>query len=152
MASGMGSAVESTWESRELPILRALVGLFDSIEMVDGSLAAVVTATGLPDDDVKRGLKALMTASPPYIEARATSQTSYPMRVLGVTERARREIGQWPTPEALTERLIAALEAAAAREPDREKAGRLRALKSFVREAGRDIVTGAVAGAIGNAL
>jgi len=69
-----------------------------------------------------RELRDLYGASPPYVEAvRPPVELPIPLTLTGVTERARRETGQWPTPEAWVDRLVEALERAADEEPDEEK-------------------------------
>jgi hypothetical protein len=48
--------------------------------------------------------------------------------IAGVTDEARRAVGQWPSAEVWVDRLVEALREAAEREPDPERRGRLRAM------------------------
>jgi hypothetical protein len=47
--------------------------------------------------------------------------------ILGITDEARRAVGQWPSPEAVADRIVAELLAAASQEPDESKRTKLRA-------------------------
>jgi hypothetical protein len=88
----------------------------------------VTEATGLTGEQVERALFALaVTASPPYVKGIPLAEVPYPLPS-GVTERARRAAGAWPTPEGFAEQFVSGLAAAIEREPDPEKRGRLRAL------------------------
>jgi len=71
-------------------------------------------------EDVHAALRALAAASPPCIDLDA-------MHVIQVRGRARRELGTWPSADALLEQLVAALTAAADAEPEPERKGRLKA-------------------------
>ena len=70
------------------------------------------------------------------------------MVVDGVTERGLRESGAWPTAEQLTDRLIAAFEDAAEREPEPEKKGKFRSAAGALGGASRDIVVDVISGVI----
>ena len=111
--------MEETWASRDLPVLRAVVEAFDVPDRYKMSHAEIEEGTGLDSDDVKRALRALWEAEPAYIKGTGASSVSYPLWVLGVTERARVAAGQWPKPEDLVDALAKALEdAAESAEPD----------------------------------
>jgi hypothetical protein len=62
--------MQSTWETRELPILRVAVDYFDDPEAHRLDIDDIVTATNLVENEVKSGLRALGTASPPYVRGR----------------------------------------------------------------------------------
>jgi hypothetical protein len=143
--------MESTWESREMLILRA-VDYFDDPERHHVDIDDLVAATGLDEDDVKRGLRALGTASPPYVQGIAIAETVYPISLTEVTERARREVGQWPTPEAWVDRLVAGLEQAADDEPNEEKRSRIKQAAGVLGGIARDVAVKAASGAITGAM
>ena len=106
--------------SRDLPVLRALVEAFDGPERYRMSPEEIKTVTGFSDDDVHRALRVLHEASPPLIKGTMVSQLSFPVMVMGVTERARVAAGQWPKPEDLVDALARAFEDAASRATHRK--------------------------------
>jgi hypothetical protein len=85
-----------TWTTRELPVLRALVKKFDDVETNIVRIETLPAATGLDEIDVKRAVRSLTTADPPYAIGNGIDQLSYPIIITNVTERARRAVGQWP--------------------------------------------------------
>ena len=99
--------MEDTWTNRELPVLQAIVAAFEDPDQLGLRVWDVIKLCGLPERDVQLALRALWEASPPFIEAaRPPEQMTYPVHIFGVTERARRAVGQWPTPENLVARLV----------------------------------------------
>jgi hypothetical protein len=62
-----------------------------------------------------------------------------PGHVLGVTERAYRDVGTWPAAEALAESIAAAFDRAADAELDAEQKSKLRAIAGWLGGAGRSI-------------
>ena len=69
---------------------------------------------------MRAGLKALEDAWPPYITITWLKGAFDDVEghVTGVSERARRELGTWPSPETMFDRLAAALVQAADAEPE----------------------------------
>jgi hypothetical protein len=65
---------------------------------------------------------------------------SYPIIITGVTERARRLVGQWPTAESLAAEITKALGEAADHESDPAKKTRLREAATFLGETARGVV------------
>lgn len=128
------------WTSRELPVLRALVDYLDDPDHRSIEPAQIADLAGLPQDDVHRALRALAEASPPYIEGVPVAELTYPIAVTGVTERARRAVGQWPNEEALAETLVRELRAAAAREPDEVHKGKLHRAADALSDIGVKVV------------
>lgn len=127
------------WTDRDLPVLHALVEHFDQLGAHDGDLD-LPGATGLSRDEVDRSLAALSRAQPPYIKGQAAMGShGVPIRLFGVTERAYRAVGAWPTTESLTDQLIEALGRAADNESDPEQRSRLKATTAWLGGAGRSI-------------
>jgi hypothetical protein len=131
--------VEETWFSRELPVLQAIVWRFDDPFATPMDVGHIVDEVGLETDDVHRALVALWKARPPFLEGVEVDQVPYPVQVTGVTERALREIGKWPNADVIAERIVAALNAAADREPDEEKRSRLRRAADAVGGLGKEL-------------
>jgi hypothetical protein len=61
----------------------------------------------------KRALTKLALADPPFVVGIFANDEPFPVRIMGITERAWVASGQWPAPENLVDRLVAALERAA---------------------------------------
>lgn len=132
--------MESTWQNRDLPVLRAMVEFFDDPERSKLGLDELQKRTGLSDDAVKRAARALNDANPPLIKAVGVDQVTYPIAILGVTERARVLAGQWPRPEQLVDELVAALNEAADDAEDADEKSRLRSVAATIGGVARDVV------------
>lgn len=106
--------------------------------------------TGLTGEDVRRALFALADASPPYFTViDGTSQTG--RGIAGVnqpTREARQAVGAWPTPDALVDRMVAALLAAAEQEPNSERRSMLRNLAEGMGGFARDVLVGVTSAAV----
>ena len=102
--------LQSTWANRELPILRVALRRIDSGESLP-DLESIRLEIGLDVTQMRAGLKALQSASPPYLVARV--MLAGPDNVSGfvedVTERTRRTLGTWPTPTSVLDALVLAL-------------------------------------------
>jgi hypothetical protein len=129
-----------TWTTRELPVLRALVEKFDDVETNIVRIETLPAATKLDDIDVKRALRSLITADPPYVIGNGIDQLSYPIIITNVTERARRAVGQWPASDLAADAIVAALTEAAEQEPDEEKRSGLRKAAAFLGGAGKEVL------------
>jgi CRISPR/Cas system endoribonuclease Cas6 (RAMP superfamily) len=126
--------VDDTWTAREMPVLSAVVALLERSYMV--TVSDIAERTGLDQEEVARSLDAL---DPAYVDFRRTETGGDPRfwYVLKVTPEARRQVGQWPTPESLVDRLAAAFLDAANREPDPAVQGELRQTAAALSGAGR---------------
>jgi hypothetical protein len=140
--------MKSTWESRDLPVLDAVVDHFDE----HGARGELPTAayfaerTGLDVAQVDRAVKAL---SPTYLQAvESLSEGPGHIAVSGITDAARRAVGQWPSPEVWADDIIRALLEAAERESDPERRSRLRATAEGLAGFGRDVLVGVLSGGI----
>lgn len=92
---------QSTWAIRELPILTTALLRLDAGEDV-AEFADLARETGLSENQLWAGLRALKTAQPPYIELDGKD-------IWGVTERARRELGTWPSATSVVDALAAGI-------------------------------------------
>jgi hypothetical protein len=136
--------VESSWESRDLPVLDAVVRLFDDHpEVTWVTVKGIADDVGMPPIEVYRAAKAL---SPTYLILRETlADEPEPHRIEGVTDDARRAVGQWPSPTSVADGIIRELLAAADREPDEAKRTKLRAAADALGGFGRDLLINVVA-------
>jgi hypothetical protein len=103
-------------------------------------IEALLAATALDEIDVKRALRALYTANPPYVEGVMPGELSYPVIISNVTERARRAVGQWPASDLAAGAIVSALNETAEQEPDEEKRSGLRNSAVFLGGAGKEVL------------
>jgi hypothetical protein len=138
--------MESTWESRDLPVLDAVVRYFDEHDGAEiPDVETFAKLTGIDPTQVARAVRAL---SPRFIKTQAALGGLMDVAVMGVTDEARQAVGQWPSPEVWVERLVQALREAAEREPDPERKRRLRALAEGLGGFARDVAVGVLSGGI----
>jgi hypothetical protein len=135
--------MESTWEPRDLPVLEAVVRYFD--EHPQGVMLRCEEVAKLAGRDPAEVYRALKILEPTYVRL-ALGLGSPSVR--GVTDQARRVVGQWPSAELWVEHLVQALREAAEREPDPERRGRLRALAEGLGGFARDVAVGVLSGGI----
>jgi hypothetical protein len=147
----MAADLVTTWANRELPILREALRRLDAGAFwADTERIREELAFDAPQ--MRAGLKALEDASPPYIGVdylMGGGPNRVAGRITSVSERARRELGTWPTPESLVDRLAAALAEAADAEQEPQRKGRLRAGAEALVGFGRDIAVGVIANQVG---
>ena len=124
---GEAGIVEDTWGKRDVPVLKAAVALLEQSYMV--TVSDIAEQTGLELADVARSLDAM---DPTYVDFRKTETGGDPRfwYVHKVTPEARQQVGQWPTPESLVDRL--------------RMTSRL--LSDSVRAAAIDVVAGVIGG------
>jgi hypothetical protein len=119
--------MEDTWTSRDLPVLKAVVQLYEDTGRTLIPVADIQQAVGFDKDTTRRAIQALYTerTDPFFEESRGTWQGGV-LRVGAPTGRALRVAGQWPTAESMVDRLIAAFQDAAddddLDEPERTRA------------------------------
>src|SRR6478736_5793934 len=124
---------DDTWTTRDLPVLKPAVELFEQ-HGHGPSASAIETRTGFDSETVQRALRALYTE--PYFEKGGGSWGAGLIMVGVPTSTALRVAGQWPSPEAQLERLIAAIESAADDDSrEDEERGRFRQLALSLRGA-----------------
>jgi predicted transcriptional regulator len=139
--------MEDTWGSRDVPVLNAAVALLERSYMV--TVSDIAGRTGLELADVARSLEAL---DPTYVDFRKTTTGGDPRYwyVHKVTPAARKEVGQWPTPESLIDRLATAFGEAADRETDPSQQDRLRMTSRLLGDSLRAAAIEIVSGVIGD--
>lgn len=152
----MTHEIESTWATRELPILVEAYRRFEAeVNRAPniGQLEEIRQALGLSAQDFVAGLEALVGAEPPYIDVETASGWSQERAgggyVSAVSERARRELGAWPSPDNVVEQLVEALSHAAENEPEGERKGRLRNAADVLSGMARDIAVSVIAARLG---
>lgn len=147
----MSEEVTPTWATRELPILRSALRRLDAGALLV-ELDDVRQETGLPVKQLRAGIDALASADPPYIEVYLaggwTDEYASGM-IQSVSERARRELGSWPSAEDLVTQLAAALSQAADRESEPERKGRLRAAADALGSIARDVAVRVISDRLG---
>jgi hypothetical protein len=133
--------VEDTWAGRDLPVLQAIVAAFDDTERYQLRVPGLIELCGLPEREVQAALRALACAEPPLLQyPPPPSGLTYPIIITGVSERARRLVGQWPTAESLAGQVVMALTEAAEHEPDPTKKNRLRSAAAVFSDTARGVL------------
>jgi hypothetical protein len=133
--------MEPTWQSRDLPVLDAIVQHFEKGGPDFPTVKHFAEATGLEVGEVYR---AVMALSPTYLELSLSMGGEADTAIQGVTDAARRAVGQWPSPEEWADRIVRGLLDAADREPDQERRSRLRAVAEGLGDFGRDVLVGVI--------
>lgn len=144
---------EDTWVTRDLPVLRAVVQLYEDDENSEYWIDVfdIVQKTGLAEEVVQRALRALKS-SPSYFDDVSEHQRGIDA-VGPPTAAARRAVGAWPSPENVVERIVAALEQAAEDDarPD-EQRGKFKQLALGISSFGYQVAINALGSAGGNVL
>lgn len=142
---------QETWSTRDEPVLAAIVELVDNGAMSVGP-HDLVKHTGFDLETVQRALVALAAENPPFFEFSDMTGLDSEIReienIRNPTGHARRTVRTWPTAETLADRIIAALEQAAAETENEEEAGRLRRAGRWFSAAGRDVLVNVVSTAM----
>jgi len=146
----VGTTVTPTWSDRDLPILAAALRRLDAGETFP-PLEDIRAEVGLDVVQMRAGLSALETAQPPYITLQYTmaGPANVGGFVKGVSERARRQLGAWPSAEDLMERLVIALREEAEAETQPERKSRLRSAADVLGGMAREIAVQVLAAQIG---
>jgi hypothetical protein len=134
-----------SWEARDVPVvLGAVVRYYTEHPQGQGVMLTcqqVADLTDLEPTDVYRALKRL---EPTYVRlVEGLARTPSGCSVAGVTDAARRAVGQWP--ESLADGIIRGLLDAAEREPDQAKRARLRAAADALGGFGRELLVNVIA-------
>jgi hypothetical protein len=137
--------MDSSWETRELVVLEAAVRHFDDPDAASLDPSQIAQMTGLDESSAMRALRSLVTAAPPYVVGVTTAEFAFPTMLTDVTERARRTVGQWPTPEGLSNRIVAAIEEVAANASSEDERSRARRVLESVGGVGKGVLTAVLA-------
>lgn len=142
--------IPDTWANRDLPVLRAIVELYEEEEDEGGIQPwEIQRRTGFDEATVRRALRALNRQ--PYFEDAQVIANGEIWMVGPPTAEALRTVGQWPSPEILLNRLIAELQQAAEDEhlPEEERS-KLRRTATFLGTSAWQLALSALGGAGGN--
>jgi hypothetical protein len=143
---------EDTWNTRDLPVLQAIVDIYEDSGTYLTRATGIERRTGLDHDTVQRALRRL-NSQPSFFEKVVEASGGQVIMVGPPTADALRIAGAWPSPEQLLQRLITALEVAAeddARGP--EERSKLRQAASYLGSFATQVAIGALGGAGGNVL
>lgn len=140
--------MDSTWQSREVPVLTATVGLFEEAGNIGVvRVSDIAQRSGLDADDVFTSLMAMKDI---YVELHLVMAGGdpNPQMVSAVSAEARRLVGQWPTPEALTDQILEGLSSAANAETDPVRKSKLQALADGATAVGKEVLVNVITGVI----
>jgi hypothetical protein len=139
-----------TWTNRDLPVLRAIVDLWEEQDEDEGGIEPweIARRTGLDKETVRKALRTLNLQ--PYFEDAQVVGSGDIWMVGAPTADALRIVGQWPSPEVLLNRLIAELQQAAERDdlPEEERS-KLKRTAIFLRTSAWQIALNALGSASG---
>jgi len=146
-------SVEPTWFDRDLPVLETTIALLEE-RGYPGAFVQVREIAERSGIDPGLVLTALAAMEHEYVSLRLllSGDDPNPQMVTGVTAEARRAVGQWPSPETMADRLLAALETTVEQEDDPVRKGRLRAAADAVAGIGRDVLVSVLSAAATGAL
>jgi hypothetical protein len=114
------------------------------------SLAAIQAEVGLESNQMRAGLAALESAFPPYLTVQQLFAEDFVEgHVQEISERARRTLKTWPTSDDVLDRLVAAIEALADKEPDPAEKSRLRSAAGVLGGMARDVVVAVLSQKLG---
>lgn len=134
--------MSDTWVNRDLPVLTALVQLVDETGHAVKA-TKLEQVTGFDGPTVQRALRALNTEEPAYFTAATVAMGNHVMIVGGVTGKARRAVGAWPTPENVTSALLDRLELLANDEGvSEDNRSRARRIRDALADGGGAVLTG----------
>jgi hypothetical protein len=88
--------VRNTWETRDLPVLRAIVKLLEKPGSFEISVSQISAETGIDKTDVDRAIEALKGEYVTEYQQFLTGGDPSTWAVRGITPQARRAVGQWP--------------------------------------------------------
>src|SRR5689334_21083389 len=136
--------VASTWENRDLLVLRAVVEICDDDAWGMAEVGEIAERTGINEPDVNKALWKLAGERPSFFEL--SDQSTFGGRDIGGVSNpsghAQRTVGAWPTPESLVERMMAALNDAADRAETAEEKTRLKRAADALGGVVKGVITG----------
>lgn len=146
--------MEDTWTDRDLPVLRAVVQIYEDTGRTKIAVGDIADAVGFDKGTTLKALRALYTeGADPFFEDPIGSWSADILRVGKPTGRALRAAGQWPTPENIVDRLIAAFEAAADDESrDQPERAKFKQVAAWLGSFASQVAIGALGGAGGRML
>lgn len=137
--------LNDTWFAIDLPVLEKAVAVLDD-EQYPVATQQLANSLAMEHADVVRALKRLEGE---YVEVIWMTTSDGPIgRVKEVSAGARREVGQWPSPDALVERLIAELERRVETATDDEERTRWQRLLDGAKGVGSNALSQLVAQAV----
>jgi hypothetical protein len=135
----------TTWEARDLPVLRAIVDMSE-LGAWHMEPEQIAEHTGLELETVQAGLRALVMEDPPFFEYSDNTCFGQLQREIGgirnPTGHARRTVGTWPKPEDRVVEMIAMLWEAAEREPNPDERSALRKTAEWLAGVGGSVAAG----------
>jgi hypothetical protein len=136
---------ERTWETRERPLLEAVLSFErDGVDKRLYRPERIAVAAGLDIRDATLGLVALIEAGYLRGTIAGINRPVPNVRITEITERARRETGQWPSESAYND-LVELLDQRIEATTDEPRKSKLRAVRDAVVGLGREITTDVLA-------
>jgi predicted ArsR family transcriptional regulator len=133
-----------TWNNRDFPVLLEAARHIDTAH-AGVTFISIAETTGLPPEEVLAAARALEADG--LVELHLVMPSTHG-RVIRISGTARRLVGQWPTPEASLDRIIAALEAIASNTNDEDTRSNARRFADFLRTSATTVGLGVATAAI----
>ena len=127
-----------------MPVLKAAVEWFDDPDSNIMNMPDIVELSGLAEDDVKRALRRISSAFPPYIDGVETAEAAYPIAISSVTERGHPRSRRLADTRTLADRIVAALEDTAANGETEVERTRAQKILDGAKGVGKGVLTGAL--------
>jgi predicted transcriptional regulator len=139
-----------TWTNRDLPVLRAVVDIYEDDDDDNIEPDEVRRRTGFDEATVQRALRNLHRG---YLDNKGETNASGDYYYIGEpTADGLRAAENWPSPESIVARLVAALEQAADDAEDPEERNRLKTAARAIAGTAYQVALGVLSGAGGNML
>jgi hypothetical protein len=130
----VGDDHPDTWYSRDRPVLAEILRQMEG-KPGAASPGDIQAELGLSKEQYWLAIQALDAEG--FVDASLGPNGP----IMNVSADARRELGAWPTPENLADRIVAGLEAAAQAEKEPERKRALQSAASTVKSVGVDLFT-----------
>jgi hypothetical protein len=139
--------VQPTWFERELPVLEAAIALLDGLGHPGFvEVRSIANRTGT---DPQQVFEALLAMQDEYVTLHFVGEGDPNLEmVTRVTPAGRRAVGQWPSAESLSDRLLVAMQDALDHESDPVRRAKLRSVTAALTGMGREVLVSVVSAAI----
>ena len=139
--------VQLTWFDRDLPVLETTVALLN--EVGHPGFIEVRSIAARTGRDPQQVLQALLAMEEEYVTLQWVGGGAPNLhKVTRVTPAARRAVGQWPSAEGFSDRLLSAMQEALDRESDPIRRSKLRSATAALTGMGREVLAAVVSAAM----
>jgi hypothetical protein len=131
--------MKDIWFTRDLPILEAIVQIFEEHDRPIPNLATISAISGFPLEEVGKAAKNLNAGGYLDLKILMTGPDYGPWFIERVHTAALRATGAWPTPETLTKAVVLEFEKIVEGPSDNEEIGWLKRVMSGAGEVSKEV-------------